>query len=68
VSRDPNWKPDPAKVAELIAEHDVGVTAQQLLVDKLDELLDQAERELRHRQDRVAQLREAWAKHGVVIP
>lgn len=68
VTLDPNWKPDPVKVAALIAEHDAEVAAQQLLVDKLDELLDQEQRELRHRQDRVAQLRETWAKHGVEVP
>lgn len=68
MSVDPNWKPDPAKVAALIAEHDAEVTAQQLLVDKLDELLDQEQRELYRRQARVAQLRETWRKHGVDVP
>lgn len=64
---DPNWKPDPAKVADLIADYDDDVTAQQLLVERLRELLDDEERELYRRQDRVAEMRDAWAKHGVVI-
>jgi phage terminase Nu1 subunit (DNA packaging protein) len=65
---DPNWKPDPAKVQALIAEHKAEAAAQELLVEKLRDLLDAEERELWRRKDRVTELRQAWAKYGVEIP
>lgn len=68
MSIDPNWKPDPVKVKALIEEHKAEAAAQELLVEKLRDLLDYEERELRRRQDRVTELREAWAKHGVDVP
>ncbi|SNR32860.1 hypothetical protein [Blastococcus mobilis] len=68
MSIDPNWKPDPVKVAALIADHEADVAAQELIVEKLRDLVDDEERELTRRQRRVEEIREAWARHGVEVP
>jgi hypothetical protein len=68
VTADPNWKPDPAKVASLIADYEADVAAQELIVERLRQLVDDEERELIHRQRRVEEVREAWSRHGVEIP
>jgi hypothetical protein len=64
---DPNWKPDPEKVRAVIADAEADVTAQRLLVERLRELLDDEERELTRRERRIADMREAWARHGVEV-
>jgi len=43
---DPNWKPDPAKVAALLADHEADVLAQEMVVERLRQLVDDEEREL----------------------
>jgi hypothetical protein len=65
VSLDPNWKPDPAKVAALISDHEADVSAQRLIVEKLHELVDDEERELTRRERRLEEIRDAWRRHGV---
>lgn len=68
MSLDPNWKPDPAKVAEMIADDEADVRAQELIVEKLRDLVDDEERELTRRQRRLDEIREAWARRGIEIP
>lgn len=56
---DPNWRPDPVKVAEHIAAREAAICAQQLVVGRLYELWDAADRELIRMQRSLTDFRDA---------
>lgn len=59
---------DRARVTAIVDEHQQAADAQQLLVDRLRQLLRDEERQLVVKQARADQIREAWAAQGVTIP